>query len=108
MPLVPLLVELMDEYLADYPLLPADGPLFPSTRGGWQGSSRSLILDLESRANALGIGFRVGTLDLREACKDHMRRRGVPRQTLQALLGVKTPNETHLFGHKPRLKATGS
>jgi maltooligosyltrehalose synthase len=51
---------------------------------------------------------QIGLQDLQEACKAHMPERGVPWLTLQALLGVNTPDETHLFGHKPRLKATGS
>jgi integrase len=108
LPLVPLLADLLEEYLADFSALPGDGPLFPGVHGGWLSDSGELNLELSERASALGIGFRVRTLDLREACKAHMRERGIHRLTLQALLGGETPDETPLFGHKRRLRATGS
>lgn len=106
LPLVPLLVELIEEHLSEFPALPADGPLFPNLRGKWQSNLAPLNLELARRTGVLGIGFRVRPLDLREACKAHMRERGIPRLTLQALLGVSTPDKTHLFGRQPRLKAT--
>jgi hypothetical protein len=98
-----MLVDLIDQHLADYPMVGADGPLFPGQTGEPQEGADALSAELARRSVALGIGFHVKFLDLKEACKDHIGNRGVSRVVLQALLRLKHPDETELIGCQPRL-----
>ncbi|WP_162559346.1 site-specific integrase [Microvirga sp. 17 mud 1-3] len=99
-PLFPLLVAFLEEYLTDWPDLPPNAPLFPTRAGEPLRDTAVLKASLERRTWALGIGFPVRLLDLREAFIAHMRDRGAPRVVLQALLGLRSPDNTDPVGRR--------
>jgi site-specific recombinase XerD len=102
LPVLPLVARLIDRYLDewDYLLGPKD-PLFPN-EDGTRLKRVTYIFDreLNRRAAALGISFRVGARELQEAFKAHMLAAGASHRVIQELMGFTSVDSAALIGRR--------
>jgi site-specific recombinase XerD len=102
LPVLPAVAHLIDRYLDDWDhaLGPKD-PLFPN-EDGTRLKRVAYIFDreLNRRAAALGIPFRVGARELTEAFKAHMLEAGARHAVIKQIMGFASIDTADLIGRR--------
>jgi len=102
LPILPKVAKVIDRHLEDWPALGLTDPLFPNNNGDRQTKGWNYHLESTRRAVSLGIPFKVGAREFREAFKAHMLAAGAPHKVLKDIMGVASLDTADLIGKRER------